>query len=610
MQFDSLKASIANNSDQQPSIYMALCMVESLFDDMEEALGHEISQAPVGDDTLPNKLIWLSNTLMGIYADNQEDLNRNRARLDAAMKKLRSEQQALESMADDSRKLEQARQESAALQTALAQRKQLLQTYETTAAQCAAMKQELQQLHTFDPDAAQAQLTSLRQQIHDFSARKATLEASLQAEQKTHTDLANAVAQLEQQQQQLFGSNEQYAQRKAALEQDIAQHRSAGGSMDAHLAALEEEAVKLAAELDEKTAQAALQFDANNAFRTQTLDPALQKLAEARKGMDSLTQQKANADAEYKKLQSDRMEMVTEIAKVKSSCETLSQEVNRKQIECETAKETLGKLNTDKDDAVLLLSQLQKSVSDLRDTDLPELKTRLSEEEARKTELETHMEQTRQKHNRLLAENQRLTASVAETDKNLKATQEIYDALTATDSTKTKELESLEQKLKELQDKSDEEKYTIYKRQLEEKIASLEKLRTDCDTIKAEEMQLLADIQQLQDKRSKLLERRQTCETGKKAAETLLQQLAGIDTEAYKREVSMVSHQLALLETVYGKLSTSFAMINKNLGMSPFEKELPLNDQVKQNLNTLRACTDDLRCALTQCADSLKMEEK
>jgi chromosome segregation ATPase len=220
------------------------------------------------------------------------------------------------------------------------------------------------------------------------------------------------------------------------------------------------------------------------------------------------------------------------------------------------------------------------------------------------------MEQTRQKHNRLLAENQRLTASVAETDKNLKATQEIYDALTATDSTKTKELESLEQKLKELQDKSDEEKYTIYKRQLEENIASLQKLQSDCEEIKAQDAQLLVDINQLQNKRSELLERKQTHETGKKAAETLLQQLGSLDTEAYRQEVVQVAHQLAVLETVYGKLCVSFAMINKTLGGSPFEQELPLNDQIKKNLTTLKSCATEMRTSLIQCANSLKMEEK
>lgn len=609
MQFNSLKASIANNSDQQPSIYMALCMVESLFDDIEEALGTEISHAPVGDDTLPNKLIWLCNALLGIYEDNSEDLNRNRARLDAAMKKLQADRLALQSMAEDAEKLEQARQEAAGLRSALAERAQLRQDWESTAAQCDTMRQQLQQLRHFDPDAAKAELISLEQQVRELTAQKDRLQADLIQNRNTNTALSAAIEQLEAEKLALFGSNDQLLQRKTELEKSIAAHRSAGGSMDDHLAKLEEEDRQLSEELDRKAAEASRQFEANEAFRTQTLAPILQKLSDAQKTMESLTQQKLAVETEYKALQTSRTDLVMEIAKVKNSCEALSREVNQKQTECDVAKQSLNLLTEEKDDAVLRLSQLQKSVSDLCDRDIPEINARVQEEEDRKSQLETQMEQARQKHTRLLTENQQLTVSVEETDRTLKATQEIYDALTATDSTKTKELESLEQKLKELQDKSDEEKYAIYKRQLEDKIASLEQLRAQCDAIKAEETRLLADINQLQEKRTKLLERKQTHETGKKAAETLLQQLESLDTEAYRQEVSLVAHQLAVLETVYGKLSASFAMINKTLGLSPFEKDLPLNEQVKRNLNALRSGTEELRCSLTQCANSLKMEE-
>lgn len=610
MQFNSLKASIANNSDQQPSIYMALCMVESLFDDMEEALGNEISQAPMGDDALPNKLIWLCNTLLGIYDDNKEDLNRNRARLDAAVKKLQTDRGALEAMAEDARKLEQVQQEAAMLEASLAEGSQRRQTYEATAARCAAMKQELQQLRSFDPHAAEAELADLQKQIRDLTTKRSNLHAALAEERETGAALADAVARLEQEQQQLFGSNEQYLQRKAELEKTIADHRSAGGDLDNHLAVLEEEARKLAGELDLKTAQAAAQFDANETFRAQTLAPVQQKLEDLQKGFASLAQQKAAGEEQYKKLQTSRTETIIEIAKLKNSCEALAQEVAQKDAECDVAKQSLLLLNADRDDAESQLSQLQRTISDLRDRQLPELKTRLDEENDRKCELEKHIAQSRHDHKQLLAENQRLTACVEEADKTLRATQEIYDALTATDSTKTKALAELEQKLKELQNKSDEEKYTIYKRQLEEKIATLEKLQAECDAIKAEEMQLLADINQLQDKRGKLLERKQTHETGKKAAQTLLQQLENLDTPAYMQEVTLVTNQLTVLEMVYGKLSTSFAMINKVLGKSPFEKDLPLNDQVKQNLSTLHSCAEELRCALTQCATSLKLEEK
>ena len=47
MKFDRLQASILNNADQSPSLYMALCMAEALFADIESACGTDLSHCPV-----------------------------------------------------------------------------------------------------------------------------------------------------------------------------------------------------------------------------------------------------------------------------------------------------------------------------------------------------------------------------------------------------------------------------------------------------------------------------------------------------------------------------------------------------------------------------------
>ena len=39
MKFERLKASIVNNAQEEPSVYMAVCAIESLLRDMEDESG-------------------------------------------------------------------------------------------------------------------------------------------------------------------------------------------------------------------------------------------------------------------------------------------------------------------------------------------------------------------------------------------------------------------------------------------------------------------------------------------------------------------------------------------------------------------------------------------
>ena len=69
MKFDHLLASVRNHEKEEPSLYMAVCMVETLFEDIEEAAGCEIRACAVGDDRLPVRLIWLCRTVEDIFRE-------------------------------------------------------------------------------------------------------------------------------------------------------------------------------------------------------------------------------------------------------------------------------------------------------------------------------------------------------------------------------------------------------------------------------------------------------------------------------------------------------------------------------------------------------------
>ena len=66
MKFDRLTSSIALNAQEEPTVYMAMCMVQSLFQDVESASKKPLSQTKLGDEQLPALLTWLGRQLVKI----------------------------------------------------------------------------------------------------------------------------------------------------------------------------------------------------------------------------------------------------------------------------------------------------------------------------------------------------------------------------------------------------------------------------------------------------------------------------------------------------------------------------------------------------------------
>ena len=145
MKFNHLQASISNNANQSPSLYMAFCAVESLFADLEDNCGAELSRCPVGDERLPSKLVWLCRVINEIYSNNDAELQRNRSRLDAAMEKLNETRQELEKSADVYERLENAKAEYAVLEQKLQNSGAAAEEYEKLSEKCRQAKQTPQE---------------------------------------------------------------------------------------------------------------------------------------------------------------------------------------------------------------------------------------------------------------------------------------------------------------------------------------------------------------------------------------------------------------------------------------------------------------------------------
>lgn len=179
MEFNRLRASISNNADEAPSIYMAFCMIESLLDDIEDAAGQEIGDWPAGDDTLPTKMVWLCQMIRQIYREKGGEFTRNRPRLDAAMRDLEKVSAELEAVSETAVRLSAVKTDLQQKQTALERVKAERKEYETIKEQCRQLQLEADSLRIFDKAAEEAKLRTLQAETADLAGVKSGLEAEL-----------------------------------------------------------------------------------------------------------------------------------------------------------------------------------------------------------------------------------------------------------------------------------------------------------------------------------------------------------------------------------------------------------------------------------------------
>lgn len=172
MKFERLESSIELNREEEPSIFMALCMVESLFRDIRDVSGKDISENPLGDEMLPVRLAWLDRVVYNIYARNRTEFVRGLDRVDKMETMLQAEREELERVASAAEILKAKEAEAKTLAAQLEAAREAQQTWDRLTQECAEKRSELQKLQAVDPARAQAELNSLTAQVETLQKQQ------------------------------------------------------------------------------------------------------------------------------------------------------------------------------------------------------------------------------------------------------------------------------------------------------------------------------------------------------------------------------------------------------------------------------------------------------
>lgn len=360
MKFSHLRASIENNAEEEPSIYMAICMIESLLEDIEDATGQEVGDWPIGDVTLPTKLVWLCQVINQIYQAKSGELVRNRPRLDAAMKELEKAGAELEKLSGTAVRLSEANAELKKRQAALARAKGEREEYERVKEECGRLQREAESLRGFDKAAEEAKLRSLRAETADMARARAGLEAERADVMAAWNEAVEKNAALRSEIEQARANVEQKKNALSGLEkqrQDAQTRRS-----------------ELSDRLHEATAALSGLQDAVSRLETETVPERKRQRDDEEARKAGLEQKLASLELETRQLLEKNQELSAEIEKAKevynarySAYSDLTEDCKRKNEEITALEQRLEDLKgiTDAQKHEIYKRQIAEQISDL-----------------------------------------------------------------------------------------------------------------------------------------------------------------------------------------------------------------------------------------------------
>ena len=610
MKFNHLQASISNNANQSPSLYMAFCAVESLFADLEDNCGAELSRCPVGDERLPSKLVWLCRVINEIYSNNDAELQRNRSRLDAAMEKLNETRQELEKSADVYERLENAKAEYAVLEQKLQNSGAAAEEYEKLSEKCRQAKQTLEQLGTFDFASAEAELKKMTDEIDSKENAKASLLAEIN-EIRVHADgLNREIAELQKEEKDAKNQLVNLQEQQQNADEENARLREEVNLLETKLVACTDERQQLIIQSDETQNNIDSMQKKISEFREENLLAKSAELEAVKEEMEQLEGERSAFEQECCQIEDKRCQLVMDIARKKAESESLAQKLIIVQQKRDSLEKEKLCLAANLSDCTQTLATLQSEVDILSENKLPEVKEMQEREQLRKAELQRNVNEAENQLNALQNEIKKLNEILPKLEEDVKNNRVVYDALSASCAASSSELESLERQIEELRNNTDEQKRVIYQKQLEEKMQELENVQSECERLKQETSEQGIKLEQLQEERARLRDLKNRHEQGVTVTQKQLRELEFVVNEEYIKEVTSLEDRLQLLEVVRGKLVASITNMQNVLGVTPVQETEVLEELLECDLRELRLRVDDLRSSLVKCAQSLKMEER
>ena len=617
MEFKRLRASLTHNASESPSIYLAACAIESLIYDIEDEANCEISECEMGDETLPNKLSFICDTILDIYDANSEEMTRGKDRLKKMTDKIRaisSDLKSLSQMADQCARakdeLESKERELASAKIKEAEYKELVKKREDAAA-------ELAEIQTLDVDAERKKIeeikaaaSSARRALGDIEAQKTTALQEKEAVSKQLTAKEAEILQLKKDKEEFFQQLQTSSDKADSISSDIGSLRDQLEVVNQRIASLILERTQLDKDIAEADAKAR-ELDAD------ILAPLRARNTSAQDEIKSLLDERGVLESSFNSLVAEKTLITTRIAEIRASQpeEARHLESKKKQLaDLETQKTALAQKITELNNQLIEITQtldtLQNRASEFENDKIPTQLSYVQAEQRRVDALEEQLAGLQEQGDELNSRSEDLHRQIDETTQSLETSQSLYDTLTADYGSKRSDLLDLEKKLADMKNKTDAQKHALYKKQLEDGIAQAETIQRECAEMEAELEIMRKDLEEKNSRKAQLEHQRDDAKCVEEQIDRRIRELKPFaDTDFLVRLESMRS-RLKLLSATSDNLHNSVIKMAGIIGDMPLpdgENFLIYCDDILRKMTEI---TDRLKKDLTRCAKTLKLEER
>lgn len=592
----------------EPSIQVALELIDSLLRDIKAESGVDVYSTPLGDESMSTNLARLCRTINRIYESKESEFTRNRERLDEQIEQLRkNEKQLNESAEGIEEKLSILGDVNKNLAAARITHDKISKKYETAVkakneydkilAEIESEEKRINELNGFDNEKAAQKLESLK-------ADRVVLEEKCK-------EIVGTIKHTEAENKAILAKCEESVKIRNQIAQKYEENRNT-------LAKLEEETRELTIQNDSNISRvAAFELERKSlaekieSYRNNALNPLAAEVETLRKEVEALESQRGEKSVNLKKLQDERANCVHDISALSIRCREADSMLKEKQAELSTKKQNLEELNN-------TYNSLQQDIGNLSGA-LEEVQNTINETEQKKQELSDLTDSERENLLQLEAEIsgfealqrdnnnqiQKLSEECEANRKTIDALTETKNALTIKFSENNKEIKLLEEQLEDLRGKTDREKLQKYKEQLEDDISAASSVISETAEIEKQLEICEKDLTEKQAYMQELRKRKMHLETADDEIEKIIRELSFVDTPENKAKLENLIGRLQLVSEVRNNLSSAISRVNSALGISTNSSEADTN--IKNTLDRLEMTTAALQREIIRMAGSVKI---
>ena len=575
MDFSGLETYLKLVEEEQtaPSVFLALCMMESVIYDIEDDTGKNIEELDMGDvERLPSKLLFAMRTLGKIYSKKIDEMESVPVHLES---------------------------------------------------KTAEIKKSAAELEKID-----AQITSIKEELSDFAAKKAELDqkkgelaalcAEAESDKETCEKLNKEIAEREKKLGELSGFDLDGAVKTLSTVEENLRQKSAE---KAHYDEIESECLSKKGELEKLCADAERGKETCNTLYKQIAE--LEKMLDELSGFD-LDGAKKTLSTVQENLRQKRAEKA-EYDEIESECLSKRGELEKLCADAESGKETCDKLNKEIAELEKKLGEMgvpdvagKQALLETKQNEVKHKQEELAEEERLCEQIEAENERlsgliekaenARQKHEELAAETEAANKKLAEIGEfdleEEKALRDETVQLAEDAEAKKKELDDLKDKklgyIREIAELDKEKKelddlVTSKQKQIDEKSAVNEALTQTCDSL-TEELGTIQDnivdldkvqIPDIQSKKADAESRKEELEKELTALQELFDEADKLNVELSKN----VTAQQKLLQEKEEE-NKSLQEDYKRLQQQVADKDNTLTE-IQKNIDELKETADD-----------------